>query len=284
VEIKKGKQCPSCTKLVGGRTHVCKCGYDFRSNLLETKKPEKEIKVFDKAGPGLKACPCGAYIALRTFVCPKCSYKFVPRSAPIKQAGVVYDEAGPKRKPCVCGKFAGSSQKTCGACGADFPDNSPSAKNSVYDEAGPKRKPCICGKFVGSSQPLCGACGHEFPVTIVEEKVRSNDPIENEGAYSAAKCNCGNMIVLTPSGVCPVKLRGTSQVEVQDWVDQVIVRGHNDRIHYSTSALRYWLREFFEIDSKEYMEAASEIRNLTIGEPEPIEIFEIFDEELAEVR
>ena len=80
------KFCPSCTKKIGVRTSLCKCGYHFpskkvRKDLLEEKKNSsvnKENKIYDKEGKGRKRCPgCNIIVGGILKTCFKCNFDFV---------------------------------------------------------------------------------------------------------------------------------------------------------------------------------------------------------------
>ena len=65
--------------------------------------------------------------------------------------------------------------------------------------------------------------------------------------------------ILTPSGYCPIKLTGTDPDSVAAWIDDVITYGYENGRNYTNSALKYWVRDFFEIGSDEFLQVCSNI-------------------------
>jgi hypothetical protein len=60
------------------------------------------------------------------------------------------------------------------------------------------------------------------------------------------------MIIFTPSGLCPVQLRGTDIESVNTWAEKLREYGYSQQKEYTYPALRYWVRQFYEIGSAEY--------------------------------
>ena len=76
------KDCPNCNTEIGGRTHLCNCGWHFstkemRKDLLKEKLKVKKEKIYTEAGAGRKTCPtCGNIVGARTMICSKCQLDF----------------------------------------------------------------------------------------------------------------------------------------------------------------------------------------------------------------
>ncbi len=58
----------------------------------------------------------------------------------------------------------------------------------------------------------------------------------------------------TPAGACPVKLMDKSYEGVQRWGGAVVAAGVTVGVDYTPAAVRYWLREFVDINSPLYSE------------------------------
>lgn len=88
-------------------------------------------------------------------------------------------------------------------------------------------------------------------------------------AAHAAMWGWTGRIVSTPAtnqwpGGCPVKLTGTDEATVHEWVERVIRYGHREkRSHYAESALRYFVRCFYDLFSEEYKEVCGHIATAT---------------------
>jgi len=59
------------------------------------------------------------------------------------------------------------------------------------------------------------------------------------------------MIIFTPSGLCPIQLKGTDIESVNAWVEKLQEYGYSQRKEYTYRALRYWVRQFYEMGSAE---------------------------------
>ena len=75
-------------------------------------------------------------------------------------------------------------------------------------------------------------------------------------------------IIITPAPAqtngCPVKLTGTDEATVHEWVEKIITWGHrNANGHYSPDALRYFVREWYDIFGEEYATVVRHIASAT---------------------
>lgn len=120
-------------------------------------------------------------------------------------------------------------------------------------EAGRGRKQCPkCKDYVGVRCQKCTACGNPFDVRV-------STPVQQE---KVQQYNREYTTIITPSGPCPVEFSG----DMRDWVQRVIDAGHSIRKHYQPAALRYWLRQFFDIHSAEHKQKIGELK-LVYNEP-----------------
>lgn len=154
--------------------------------------------------------------------------------------------------------------KTCPACG---------------DKAGPRTKKCNCGHEF-SKGPAVVAASSE-PMSLEKKIVATAaDPPEvdlpspssqsSSRTVSVASAGRGRAVVFTPAGSCPVKPRGyksegdpwpngpASDEEIVDWAIAVHEWGVNHDRLFAPEAIRYFARQFWDINGKEY----SRVRNL----------------------
>ena len=68
--------------------------------------------------------------------------------------------------------------------------------------------------------------------------------------------------LLTPSGVCPYPLSGTSEVAVKDWVIGVLSFKNKAGSKHTVQSITYWIRDFYSIFSEEYKVVSNHIINL----------------------
>jgi len=64
------------------------------------------------------------------------------------------------------------------------------------------------------------------------------------------------MMVTTPSGKCPHLLEGTDEDSVRNWIKKVKCSAPTGVV-YQPSALRYWIRDTYDINGTEYKIAAN---------------------------
>ena len=62
-------------------------------------------------------------------------------------------------------------------------------------------------------------------------------------------------LIVIPSGHCPFLLEGTDTECVTEWIEK-IREGAPSGVNYSPSALRYWIRDTYDINGPEYKVAA----------------------------
>lgn len=65
------------------------------------------------------------------------------------------------------------------------------------------------------------------------------------------------ILVHVPSGSCPVDLVSTDVDDVIDWCTNVRVAGQSCGKHYSSVALKYFARQFYDINSDDWKIVAS---------------------------
>lgn len=225
-------------------------------------------KTYDEGGIGRKQCPkCETYVAARSSACV-CGHLFdagaYKRSLQNGNGNgnggevVFFDGPGKGRKQCPgCNKYLGVRHKKC-KCGHEFKPRPKVPKVIVFDSPGPNRKKCPdCDKFIGLKFKEC-ICGHKFDSrcfstrgTEVEQTFTACKS-EVEGAQFAASYGRQGMLVTTPAGDCPVKLKDTNYEAVSEWAEKVMNVGQEQGKTYAPSALRYYVRHFYELNTREY--------------------------------
>lgn len=226
----------------------------------------------NQAGRGRKQCPgCSDFLGVRTRVCPKCNHQFGEAQAVEVQPETpqYYEGPGRGRKQCAsCKKYVGGRLSAC-YCGHVFHAEGETVVEApeeikTYDEAGRGRKQCVkCLKFVGARNEIC-ACGNTFEKGVT---VKVDRYAENLTLHPLAKAYLGDQrcrVVITPAGPCPVKLQGIEQEFIDRWVEELIDLGIRNKQLYSISAMRYYGREFFDIQSPQYRHFCATIEGVAI--------------------
>jgi hypothetical protein len=229
------KKCPACEKPIASRANSCKhCGHVIR----EPKKREPKKKVYDSPGKGRKQCPkCRKYIPAVVPICSECNHSFETQSAKEIREKLERGEITPEEAQTERAR----------------------ARVKAYDKNGPGRKQCPdCRKFVGYSIEIC-ACGFKFgkyvkPEKKIEERYSGPTKIDIEASVFKRAYNgtATDLLVIAPSGECPVKLTGTDAETVIAWAKKVIDAGQKEELFYSPAALRHFARYFYDVFSGEY--------------------------------
>jgi hypothetical protein len=96
--------------------------------------------------------------------------------------------------------------------------------------------------------------------------VKSRYDIPTTSDFEANKhwksCGCGYKNVVAPAGECPSKLKDTTEESVREWMQKVIDNGHLKKLHYSSTALRYFASKLYDRNSEEYMDVDYNINNI----------------------
>ena len=286
---KVSNACPECGAKCSEKE--CYCGYQFNAKEAKLKtprvpKPPREIKVFDGPGRGLKACSCGKYVGIRNEKCPACGgsnfIKAAKKEVSPKEIKT-YDEYGHGRKQCAqCKKYIAGIYKKC-RCGSE---EFVTKKAATFDQGGNGRKQCPqCKVFVGRTVLVCPNCQHELPAVEVEavKKDRYGSPVmvDVEASRSAGACQCGHRIIIAPAGESP-KLNSTDPDVVCAWVDKTIAQGHELGLHYSPSALRYFVARQYDRTTIEYSEIIGHLTNCIKEQPDESDYEEDSEEELLD--
>ena len=184
----------------------------------------------------------------------------------------VYEEGGRGKKQCPsCSKYVGAISKKC-ICGHIFQTKEHvSTVIQTYDEGGKGKKQCpSCKKYIGGRNREC-ACGHQFgiqehsPLVVVENKPdipprTIPKPIPKPEPRHDIR---GGRLIHTPAGDCPSKLTGISAEEVEVWTHSVLAKGREKGENYLFAALRYWVREFYDIGSSDYNEVVALLKDMS---------------------
>jgi hypothetical protein len=229
--------------------------------------------------------------------------KAAPTTNETKPEVTTYTEAGRGRKQCpTCKKFMGARNKIC-VCGHQFQqaDNmsgvtpvaqspkpasqaleqtveTPKVEVATYTEGGRGRRQCpSCKKYVSIRTATC-ACGHQLQSSAhkpAESSTKGNqgstEPAPTKTASSteraATVAGCAH-IIWTPSGKVPVPLKGLSEPEVREWVEEVryeIAREQNAFL--SMEGLIYWGRYGCNLSLEDMPKFKELLREVCPAEP-----------------
>jgi hypothetical protein len=124
-----------------------------------------------------------------------------------------------------------------------------------------------CNQYVAAAAKACPHCKHVFkkkgeddlpPVAAPVATVSMPPRVEYQESYGDAPLalpyydtHRGRVIAI-PGGLCPVQLKGTSYEEVQRWAQSVLDAGAKDHLYYQKSALKYYVRYFYDFGSTEH--------------------------------
>ena len=178
------------------------------------------MKTWGEPGKGRKQCPkCNVYIPARATLCV-CEGER-------KKSGT-YDEPGQGRKKCPdCKKYVGAKSGTCPGCGHVF-------------ERKEKPAPATPPEAVAASS----ACGHRTraaaPQQVPQKRVRTK-AIEVPAGPEYGKCPVG-------------KLKTTQGHEIALWAAEIREWGLRHNILFTVRAIKYYVRETWDYNSKEYGE------------------------------
>ncbi len=103
-----------------------------------------------------------------------------------------------------------------------------------------------CNAEHGPRKLKC-ACGHDF---FAKKSTATTDRFSVQPA-EIRRDDAGRIVfpVHTPAGACPVKLSDLTYEGVQRWGGAVVTAGAKIGVEYTPDAVRYWLREFVDINA-----------------------------------
>ena len=91
-----------------------------------------------------------------------------------------------------------------------------------------------------------------------EEVEEALDPEEGATVINDGR----NIRIDTPAGKCPHALTGLDEKTVFEWTEKIRGTGVKNARWYSKKALKYWVRAFYDIHSKEHQDAIDMIENV----------------------
>lgn len=270
------KQCQNCKRFYFSKLLICpNCRVEYVKIKKEkaVKKPKDigEYPIYDEGGQGKKQCQnCKKFYGIMLPACPNCRTKYVKieKNPEIKPPKIypVFNEYAKGRRQCQnCEKFYTFRISKCPKCQTVY--EKPPTPIKTYDVPSRRRKRCPdCELFVGDKEPVC-ICGHKFDVRkVITAAIAKNDYVPSkedmEDSRDAKICDCGFLPVIAPSGESPAKLNDSDYESVMLWKSKVIVAGHEKGLHYTPSALRYFIAHYhFNRYSSEYKEACEALKN-----------------------
>lgn len=188
-------------------------------------------------------------------------------------------EGGKGRKQCpACKQYVGNRNTVC-ACGHAFPPPG-SASNepkvvTTYEEGGLGKKKCpACQKFVGIRVRVC-ACSHEFvsapkptpppKPAPVKPEVKAPKPARIIASPPATRSGIRARIVSIPAGECPVKLKGTDEGQVHDWITRLLDACLEQSQRLTVEAVKYFVRQFHDLWTDEHALVCHHIEHYNFG-------------------
>lgn len=121
----------------------------------------------------------------------------------------------------------------------------------TYNSPAKGRKPCKCGKYVGVRTSKC-VCGYDFAEGSVKV-LAPQDKYQLEAESLAHKVGIKRQrVVLIGAGKCPVALKGLEPEDIEEWCQLLLNHGRTAGLFYSPSAIRYYLGQFYNVNTQEY--------------------------------
>lgn len=143
------------------------------------------------------------------------------------------------------------------------------SSGKTFTEGGRGKKQCQnCKVFVGVRTSNCPDCGTEFVAGANSAKANKtskvkppskNDEYEQDIDLSfCAKLGITKgRPVFAPTGACPVKLTGTDELTVMDWVEETLYAG--GKKVFMPEAMKSFAREFYGVMTDEYSQVCKYI-------------------------
>jgi hypothetical protein len=116
-----------------------------------------------------------------------------------------------------------------------------------------------CEQPVGLRTKIC-ACGHDFgDVPTIKSSDKPKGEAQKESVNFASAIGFRGNVILAPAGTCPHRIYDLTLTDIGIWCQLVVFTGLSTGSLYSVKALRYWLREFYEIGSADHKTAGQYI-------------------------
>ena len=197
---------------------------------------------FDGPGKGRKQCPkCKLFIAARQLVC-ECEGGVKPV---VEKVFKFFDKPGQGRKQCDgCKKYIGARVLQC-ECGHVCVKK----EKLVVVNVDPVEE-----IIEVSSKPRSALAAGDYNAPL-------SDPVVRDAAIWRAVYGGSGRTILFPAYSCPVKLNGDSEDEVNTWIDRVMSAGSANGLHYAPSALKYFVRHFYDFGTSEHENVCCHIVN-----------------------
>lgn len=191
----------------------------------------------------------------------------------------VYDGPGKARKECPsCKKYVHARTNLCPACQHEFKEGAKaiaeakSTQGETPNIAGRGKKQCPgCMEYVGVRTQIC-KCGNDFIETgaVIKEKEKSPERIEAEELMPAV--GYFDLIVLyTPAGECPVKLKKCDKDTVFKWCEDVLNHYLSENKFASPVCMRYLVGKNIDPSTPDYKKA---IKNVNLWKQEYIDNYQ----------
>jgi len=130
---------------------------------------------------------------------------------------------------------------------------------ATYDSPGRGRKPCpSCGKYAGVRSRICENCGSSFGSVAQDSvAVETSRTVAGKSVVRPVYEEVVTLSVAIPAGKCPFSLSNSEPETVSAWADKVSDHARQSGKRLLPSALRYYVRQFFDFHSEEYRRVAA---------------------------
>lgn len=265
----RGKKQCMCGYYLGVRTAECpECGFQFSEKKYKKPKPTKH----KKWKKGYKQCSkCAVYVGVRTKICPFCGFCFNS----IKRNDNIQDQT----QDCMEKEVRDQTQdQFCDYTQDPIKILQNPIKIIVKTDTGVEihevekeefenrvgKKYCFnCRTWVGVRTRTC-KCGKKL-VGKYEPPTELKQEDEDRLRYEAKHNGAGSLHIEIPSGPCPIFLKGTTNELIKEWVESIIAEGLKNKKLYLPSAIKYFLREFVDINGKHYKPICKKIDGIIEG-------------------
>lgn len=133
----------------------------------------------------------------------------------------------------------------------------------------PKKSCPNCNENCGPRTIVCKKCGHKFlvkekQIKVIDSQHRFSD--DDSGLIVKNSPEFGEEVVIkrivsTPAGEPPFSPKGSSDREVIEWANKIKEWGRSYGEEYSTEAIIYWCRYFWDMFSEEFSRISLVLRN-----------------------
>ena len=112
-------------------------------------------------------------------------------------------------------------------------------------------KYCPCGKHIPARSRQCIYCNKTFEKGETYQEPKPLTPEEQKEKDYIRKIRGYGRVVYTPVGICPLVPTLTKD-GIFEWCTLLVDYGKGIKLIYTPSVMKYWLRYFVDINSKDF--------------------------------